>query len=87
MATDYATANAIKEEYKDLYGPRHQAFKDLRRFWQGDYWKIAQQAKTARSSRRARMYREGARRSSADGSGLRGVLRPLMAHFVATWSG
>lgn len=49
MATDFATANAILQEYKDAYQIRHQAFNDLRRFWQGDYWKIAQQAKTARS--------------------------------------
>ena len=49
MAIDYATANAVKEEYKDAYAIRHQAFKDLRRFWQGDYWKIAAQAKTGRS--------------------------------------
>ena len=49
MAIDFSTANAVKEEYKDAYQIRHQAFADLRRMYQGDWWKIAQQAKTARS--------------------------------------
>ena len=47
MAVSFDTAYSIKEEYKDVYQKRHEAFDDLRRFWQGDYWKIAQQAKTA----------------------------------------
>jgi hypothetical protein len=49
VAIDYRTAHDIKESYEDAYQIRHQAFKDLRRWWHGDYWKIAQQSKTSRS--------------------------------------
>ena len=49
MAIDYKTAKDIKDSYEESYQLRHQAFSDLRRFYQGDYWKIAQQSKQARS--------------------------------------
>lgn len=49
LAIDYQTAVDIKNSYKDAYEVRHAAFRDLRRFYQGDYWQIAQQAKTGRS--------------------------------------
>ena len=49
MATSYQTAKDVKDSYEEAYQLRHQAFKDLRRWWHGDYWKVAQQSKTSRS--------------------------------------
>lgn len=49
MAISYQDAKDIRDAYHDSYQLRHQAFTDLRRFYQGDYWKIAQQSKQARS--------------------------------------
>lgn len=32
---------ALKETYEDLYRARHEAFRALRKYWHGDYWKLA----------------------------------------------
>lgn len=49
MAVSYQTASDIKKSYEDKFQVRHQALKDLRRWWHGDYWKVASEAKEARS--------------------------------------
>src|SRR5690242_6843243 len=38
---DYETALAMRNEYEDEFRKRHDAFRQLRRYWQGDYWRLA----------------------------------------------
>jgi hypothetical protein len=38
---DYETAIAMRNEYEDEFRKRHDAFRQLRRYWQGDYWRLA----------------------------------------------
>ncbi|MHB8742571.1 MAG: hypothetical protein ACYC9L_05535 [Sulfuricaulis sp.] len=41
MSISFDEARAMKASYEDLYRPRHEAFRALRKFWHGDYWKLA----------------------------------------------
>lgn len=37
----YEEAVAMRNEYEDEFRKRHDAFRQLRRYWQGDYWRLA----------------------------------------------
>ena len=37
----YDQALAMRNEYEDEFRKRHDAFRQLRRYWQGDYWRLA----------------------------------------------
>lgn len=37
----YDQAVAMRNEYEDEFRKRHDAFRQLRRYWQGDYWRLA----------------------------------------------
>jgi len=37
----YGQALALRNEYEDEFRKRHDAFRQLRRYWQGDYWRLA----------------------------------------------
>jgi hypothetical protein len=41
VAVSYDEAHALKTQYEDAYRDRHEAFRMLRRYWHGDYWKMA----------------------------------------------
>lgn len=41
MAISYDEVRALREPYIDLYRPRLEAFRALRKYYHGDYWKLA----------------------------------------------
>jgi len=41
MAITYAELQALKKELWDDYHKRHTALRNLRRYWHGDFWKLA----------------------------------------------
>src|SRR5437870_12866150 len=41
MPVDFNEARLIISTYEDVYRARHEAFRSLRKYWHGDYWKLA----------------------------------------------
>lgn len=41
MAISFDEVRALKATYEDIYRPRHEAFRALRKYYHGDYWKLA----------------------------------------------
>ena len=41
MPVSFDEARALKAQYEDVYRSRHEAFRSLRKYWHGDFWKLA----------------------------------------------
>jgi hypothetical protein len=49
LAVDLQQVRTLVDAYQDEYTIRHEAFRALRRYWHGDYWRLATEANGQRS--------------------------------------
>jgi len=49
LAVDLQQVRSLVDAYQDEYTIRHEAFRALRRYWHGDYWRLATEANGQRS--------------------------------------
>lgn len=75
MSTSYDDALALRRELEDDYRTRHAAFRSLRKYWQGDYWSVADKESHAITS----VFHDWAARTSDVGPDIKLVFNVVQA--------